>query len=119
MPASPSEASPSGPATGAAAAASRPDRPFAWRFTTPLFIGSALNPINSSLIATALLSIARGLGVPLGQTAALVTALYLASAIAQPTAGKAAEVFGPRRVFLAGIVLVAIGAASSAGSRRT
>ena len=25
-------------------------RPFSWRFTTPLFIGSALNPINSSLI---------------------------------------------------------------------
>jgi MFS family permease len=109
MPASPPEASPSGPATETASAASGPDRPFSWRFTTPLFIGSALNPINSSLIATALLPIARGLGVPLGQTAALVTALYLASAIAQPTAGKAAEVFGPRRVFLAGIALVAAG----------
>ena len=84
-------------------------RPFSWEFTTPLFIGSALNPVNSSLIATALLPIARGLGVPVGQTAALVTALYLATAIAQPTAGKAAEVFGPRRVFLAGIVLVAVG----------
>ena len=83
--------------------------PFSWRFTTPLFIGSALNPINSSLIATALLPIAHGVGVPIGQTAALVTALYLASAIAQPTAGKAAEVFGPRRVFLAGILLVALG----------
>jgi len=43
------------------------------------------------------------------QTAALVTALYLASAIAQPTAGKVAEVFGPRRVFLAGIFLVLAG----------
>jgi MFS family permease len=74
-----------------------------------LFIGSALNPINSSLIATALVPIARGLAVSIGQTAALVTALYLASAIAQPTAGKAAEVFGPRRVFLAGIGLVVVG----------
>jgi MFS family permease len=86
-----------------------PANPFSWRFTTPLFIGSALNPINSSLIATALVPIAHGLGVSIGQTAALVTALYLASAIAQPTAGKAAEVFGPRRVFLVGIVLVAVG----------
>ena len=85
------------------------DRPFNWRFTAPLFVGSALNPVNSSLLATALLPIAHGLGVPLGQTAALVTALYLACAIAQPTAGKAAEVFGPRRVFVAGIVLVAVG----------
>src|ERR1700744_3962485 len=87
----------------------RPEHPFSWRFTTPLFLGSALNPVNSSLIATALLPIAHALGVPVGQTAALVTALYLASAIAQPTAGKAAEGFGPRRVFLIGIVLVAAG----------
>jgi MFS family permease len=93
----------------ASEAAPRPGRPFPWQFTTPLFIGSALNPINSSLIATALLPIAHGLGVPIGQTAALVTALYLATAIAQPTAGKAAEVLGPRRVFLAGIVMVGVG----------
>ncbi|MFJ3673847.1 MFS transporter [Streptomyces sp. NPDC090106] len=84
-------------------------RAFSWRFTTPLFIGSALNPVNSALIATALLPIAHGIDVPVGETAALVTALYLASAIAQPTAGKAAEVLGPRRVFLTGIILVAVG----------
>jgi MFS family permease len=84
-------------------------RPFSWRFTVPLLIGSALNPINSSLIATALVPIAAGLHVRVGQTAVLVTGLYLASAIAQPTAGKAAQVFGPRRVFLTGIALVAVG----------
>ena len=98
--------SPAAPQEGAA---SSRKSAFSWRFTTPLFIGSALNPINSSLIATALLPIAHGIGVPVGQTAALVTALYLATAIAQPTAGKAAEVFGPRRVFLTGIMLVAVG----------
>jgi MFS family permease len=92
-----------------AATAPAPRHPFPWQFTVPLFIGSALNPVNSSLIATALLPIAHGIGVPIGQTAALVTALYLATAIAQPTAGKAAEVLGPRRVFLAGIVLVGVG----------
>ena len=100
------EARPSGAASDAAP---MPGRPFPWQFTTPLFIGSALNPVNSSLIATALLPIAHGIGVPIGQTAALVTALYLATAIAQPTAGKAAEVLGPRRVFLAGIVMVGVG----------
>lgn len=87
----------------------RGGRPFSWRFTTPLFIGSALNPVNSSLIATALVPIARDLGIQIGQTAALVAALYLASTTAQPTAGKAAEVFGPRRVFLVGIVTVILG----------
>lgn len=84
-------------------------RPFSWRFTVPLLIGSALNPINSSLIATALVPIAVGLHVRVGQTAVLVTGLYVASAIGQPTAGKAAQVFGPRRVFLTGTALVAAG----------
>jgi MFS family permease len=79
--------------------------PFSWRFTTP----SALNPGNSPLIATALLPIASDLGIQIGQTAALVAALYLASTIALPAAGKAAEVFGPRRVFMSGIVMVALG----------
>ncbi|GAB3613234.1 MFS transporter [Humibacter ginsengisoli] len=93
----------------ATTSASPPSGPFNWRFTTPLYIGSALNPINSSLIATALVPIAAGVHVSIGQTAVLVSALYLASAIAQPTAGKAAEVFGPRRVFLTGILLVLAG----------
>ena len=84
-------------------------KPFSWRFTTPLFIGAALNAVNTSMIATALVPIATGLHVSVGQTVSLVTALYLASAIAQPTAGKVAEVFGARRVFLVGIVLVVLG----------
>ncbi len=82
---------------------------FSWRFTTPMFLGSALNPVNSSLIATALVPIAHGIHVSVARTVALVSALYLASAIAQPTAGKLSEVFGPRRVFLTGILLVLVG----------
>ncbi len=84
-------------------------RAYSWRFLTPLYMGSTLNPINSSLLATALVPIAAGLHVAIGATAILITSLYLASAIAQPTAGKLAEEFGPRRVFLAGIVLVGFG----------
>ncbi|MFC1403470.1 MULTISPECIES: MFS transporter [Streptacidiphilus] len=84
-------------------------QPFAWPFTTPLYVGSALNPINSSIIATALVPIAAQLHVAVGATAVLVSSLYLASAVAQPTAGKLAEVLGPRRIFLSGIVLVLLG----------
>jgi MFS family permease len=84
-------------------------RPFGWRTVTPLVMGSALNPVNASVIATALVPIAAALHVPVGRTAILVSWLYLACAIAQPTAGKLAEEFGPRRVFLAGIVLVLLG----------
>lgn len=82
---------------------------FSWRFVTPMFIGSALNPINSSMIATALLSIASAMHVSVGSTSVLVTALYMACAVAQPTGGKLVEVFGPRRVFLAGILIVLAG----------
>jgi MFS family permease len=82
---------------------------FSWRFVTPLFMGSSLNPVNSSLIATALVPIAAAMHVSVGRTAVLVSALYLASSIAQPTAGKLSEEFGPRRVFLAGILIVLAG----------
>ncbi|GIH12072.1 MFS transporter [Rugosimonospora africana] len=82
---------------------------FRWKFVAPLFLGSALNPINSSVIATALVPIAVAMHVSVGRTALLVSALYLASAIAQPTAGKLSEVLGPRRVFLTGIVIVLAG----------
>ena len=75
----------------------------------PLYLGSALNPVNSSLIATALVQIAAAMHVSVGRIAVLVSALYLASSIAQPTAGKLSEEFGPRRVFLAGILIVLSG----------
>lgn len=74
-----------------------------------MYMGSTLNPINSSMLATALVPIASFMHVSVAQTTILVTALYLASSIAQPTAGKLSAEFGPRRVFLTGIVMVLLG----------
>jgi MFS family permease len=65
---------------------------FDWRFVTPLYIGSALNPVNTSFIATALVPIAAAINVPVGQNAVLVAALYMACIIAQPAAGKLSDV---------------------------
>ncbi|MGA5631964.1 MFS transporter [Streptomyces lydicamycinicus] len=93
------------PATSHAAPA------FSWRFVTPLFTGSAINASNTSLIATALVPIAAAVHVSVGRTAVLVSALYLACAIAQPMGGKLAEEFGPRRVFLVGVLIVLAGGA--------
>ncbi|WP_432144440.1 MFS transporter [Streptomyces sp. bgisy084] len=90
-------------------AASHAASAFSWRFVMPLFTGSAINAINTSLIATALVPIAAAVHVPVGRTAVLVSALYLACAIAQPVGGKLAEEFGPRRVFLAGVLIVLAG----------
>ncbi|ORW08167.1 MFS transporter [Mycobacterium kyorinense] len=86
-----------------------PSATFGWRFCTPLMVGATLNPINSSLIATAIVPIAGSVGVPVGRGAVLVSALYIATAITQPTAGKLSEVFGARRVFLTGLSAVVVG----------
>jgi MFS family permease len=67
-----------------------------------------LNPVNSTMIATALSPIGREFGVGAGATAWLVSVMYLASAIGQPVAGRLADQFGPRRVFLTGGLLVAV-----------
>jgi predicted MFS family arabinose efflux permease len=82
---------------------------FGWRFTAPLLLGSTLNPINSSMIATGLAAIAADFRVGPGAAAQLVSVLYLCSAVAQPTMGKLATLFGPRRVFLAGVVILLAG----------
>jgi MFS family permease len=87
----------------------RGERPaFGARFVAPLLIGSMLNPINTSMIATALYPIGRSFGVGASATAWLVGGLYLATAVAQPAMGRIADRFGARRVFLAGLALVAL-----------
>ncbi|OBH14007.1 hypothetical protein [Mycobacterium sp. E1747] len=55
---------------------------FGWRFCTPLLLSATLNPINSSLIATAMVPIAGAMRVSVGRSAVLVSALYVATAIA-------------------------------------
>ncbi|MGH6654442.1 MAG: MFS transporter [Actinocrinis sp.] len=103
-------------ATGTAASSA--EKAFGWRFISPLLLGSTLNPINSSMIATALVGIGVDFHMGPGTTAALISVLYLCSAVMQPTMGKLAVVFGPRRVFIAGLVILlvagAVGAAAPA-----
>lgn len=82
---------------------------FGWRFCAPLFVCAALNPINSSVIATAIVPIAAAVGCSAGQASVLISVLYLATAIGQPTAGALAEEFGPRRVLVIGVVALLAG----------
>jgi MFS family permease len=74
-------------------------------------LGSSLNPINSSIIATTLIAIGHTFHAGAASTIWLVSTLYLASAIGQPTMGRLAQRLGPRRVFVTGLVLVGIGGA--------
>ncbi len=74
-----------------------------------MILGSVLNPVNSSMIAVALVPIAVAFGAPPSETAWLVTGLYLATAVGQPVVGRLIDVYGPRRLFLAGAALVGLG----------
>ncbi|GAA3516295.1 MFS transporter [Actinocatenispora rupis] len=83
-------------------------RRFNRRLIPPMILGSVLNPVNSSIIAVALVPIGVAFGAPPAQTAWLVSALYLATALGQPVAGRLIDIFGPRRLFLIGTSMVGV-----------
>ena len=78
------------------------------RLLPPMMLGSILNPINSTIIAVSLIPIGDALGAPPSQTAWLVSALYLATALGQPVVGRLIDLFGPRRLFLVSTSLVGV-----------
>lgn len=78
------------------------------RLIPPMMLGSILNPVNSTIIAVALIPIGKAFGAPPSQTAWLVSALYLATALGQPVVGRLIDVFGPRRLFLFSTALVGV-----------
>lgn len=86
---------------------------FGLTFVLPLALGSTLNPINSTMMSTALAPIAVDFRATVAETGWLIAGLYMTSAIAQPTMGRLADLFGPRRIFLLSLLLV--GAAGLAG----
>lgn len=73
-----------------------------------MMTGAILNPVNSSIIAVALAPIGAALGADASETAWLISALYLATSIGQPLAGRLVDTYGPRRLFLAGAALTGI-----------
>jgi MFS family permease len=78
------------------------------RLLAPMMLGAILNPVNSSILAVALVPIGAAFGAPPAQTAWLISALYLATSIGQPLAGRLVDTFGPRRMFLIAAALVGI-----------
>ncbi|RKR75765.1 MFS transporter [Frondihabitans australicus] len=94
--------------TSASPTRTAPEGAFDRRLLSPMMLGSILNPVNSSIIAVALVPIATSFGAPASQTAWLISALYLATAIGQPLVGRLVDTFGPRRLLVAGAVLTGI-----------
>ncbi|MFG1910408.1 MFS transporter [Kribbella sp. NPDC048928] len=78
------------------------------RLIAPMLFGSILNPINSTMLAVALVPIGAAFGVPPSQTAWLVTGLYIATAVGQPVMGRLVDLFGPRPLYLIATSLVGV-----------
>jgi MFS family permease len=78
------------------------------KLIAPLMLGAVLNPVNSSMIAVALIPIGAAFGAPPSETAWLVTGLYVATAVGQPLAGRLVDVYGPRNLYLIGTALTGI-----------
>ncbi|WP_152360660.1 MFS transporter [Microlunatus speluncae] len=76
------------------------------RLVATLAFGTTLNPLNSSMIAVALVSLQGEFQVSIADVTWLVSGFYVAAAVGQPLMGRLIDQFGPRRLFLFGLALV-------------
>lgn len=87
-------------------------RPLPLRIPWSLGSGTILLGLNSAMIAVAVVPMAGDFGSS-AAVAWIVSSLYIAAAVGSPTAGRLADVFGARRVYLVGLALILV--ASLAG----
>jgi MFS family permease len=76
-------------------------------------LGTPLTPLNSTMIAVALVRIQAQFEVSLAASTWLVSSFYIAACVGQPVLGSLADQLGPRRVFCAGLVLVCLTGAAT------
>lgn len=80
------------------------------RIAICLLVAASLNPLNSSMLATAIVPINHSYSAYPKAGAWLVAALYLSAAVAQPVLGWMADRLGARAVLLGGCAVMATGA---------
>lgn len=69
-------------------------------------LGILLNPLNSSMISVAIVRLQHVYHLDFTVVSWIIFSFYIASAIAQPVMGKASDVFGRKKIFLTGLVVV-------------
>ncbi|PYE47860.1 MFS transporter [Paenibacillus barcinonensis] len=76
-------------------------------------LGMLLNPLNSSMIAVAIPRLQKEFQLDFTVISWIIFAFYIASTISNPVVGKASDIWGRKKVFLAGL-LVALAASLGA-----
>ncbi|MBE3555979.1 MAG: MFS transporter [Firmicutes bacterium] len=71
-------------------------------------LGTLLNPLNSSMISVAQPTLITVFHTQLSAMSLMIGSYYIVSAIAQPAMGRLGDLFGHKRFFLLGVLLVAI-----------
>lgn len=76
------------------------------RVVVAVALGTLLNPLNSSMIAVALVTIQRHFDIGVATSTWLLSGFYLSAAVGQPLMGRLVDLYDPRRLFVAGLLLV-------------
>jgi MFS family permease len=84
------------------------------RLVGSVLLGTLLNPLNSSMIAVALVTLGTDFRVGAATATWLISGFYLAAAVGMPVQGRLADRYGARRVFLSGLLLVGLTGALAA-----
>ncbi|CAG7657263.1 MFS transporter [Paenibacillus allorhizosphaerae] len=75
---------------------------------TAVALGTLLNPLNTTMISVALTRLQEDFHLTFADVSWLISTYYLASAIGQPVMGKWSDLFGRKRVFMLGLLLVTV-----------
>lgn len=78
------------------------------RVLAAILLGTVLNPINSSMIAIALVSIRDDFDVSIVSLSWLISSFYLVAAVGQSVLGRLVDQFGPRRLQCLGFALIVV-----------
>ncbi len=81
-----------------------------WKFMLPLVLGTMMNPLNSTMLTTALTVLCNHFARDVSSGALLITPLYIAATIGQPLMGRLADIFNPKSINRLGFILVFIAA---------
>ena len=82
------------------------DEKVSWKFMLPLVLSTMMNPLNSTMLATALITLCNSFKITVGSGAILITSLYVTATIAQPLMGRLADIYNAKKINMLGFILV-------------